>query len=61
MWIPGSVQVSQMLHVGIIYRHLVLTIPALLRTTFYHAFALLSPFMRCGVQWGWMIVSAGQW
>src|SRR6516162_6725366 len=44
-------QVSQMLHEGIIYRHIVLTMPALLRTTFYqHARALLSPFMRCGVQ-----------
>jgi hypothetical protein len=44
-------QVSQMLHEGVIYRHIVLTMPALLRTTFYqHANVLLSPFMRCGVQ-----------
>ena len=28
-------QVSQMLHEGVIYRHIVLTMPAMLRTTFY--------------------------
>jgi Transposase zinc-binding domain/Putative transposase len=44
-------QVSQMLHAGVIYRHIVLTMPALLRTTFYQqSTAVLSPFMRCGVQ-----------
>lgn len=44
-------QVSTMLHEGVIYRHMVLTMPALLRTTFYqHAQDMLSPFMRCGVQ-----------
>jgi hypothetical protein len=44
-------QVSRMLHEGIIYRHIVLTVPAMLRTTFYHnAYVLLSTFMRCGVQ-----------
>ena len=38
-------QVSQMLHEGVIYRHIVLTMPALLRTTFYQqSQALLSPF-----------------
>jgi hypothetical protein len=43
-------QVSQMLHEGVIYRHIVLTVPALLRPTFYQqSQALLSPFMRCGV------------
>jgi hypothetical protein len=43
-------QVSQMLHEGVIYRHMVLTMPALLRTTFYqNAKVLLSAFMRCGV------------
>ena len=42
-------QVSQMLHEGVISRHIVLTMPALLRTTFYQqSQALLSPFMRCG-------------
>jgi hypothetical protein len=44
-------QVSQMLHEGVIYRHIVLTMPALLRQTFYQqAPAVLSPFMRCGVR-----------
>jgi Putative transposase/Transposase zinc-binding domain len=43
-------QVSQMLHEGIIYRHIVLTVPAILRHTFYQQSPLLlSPFMRCGV------------
>ena len=44
-------QVSQMLHEGVIYRHIVLTVPAILRKTFYQqAQAVLSPFMRCGVR-----------
>lgn len=44
-------QVSHMLHEGVIYRHIVLTVPAMLRTTFsHHAPVLLSAFMRCGVQ-----------
>jgi Transposase zinc-binding domain/Putative transposase len=44
-------QVSQMLHEGVLYRHLGLTMPAMLRQTFYqHAGVLLSPWMRCGVQ-----------
>jgi hypothetical protein len=44
-------QVSDMLHEGVIYRHIVLTVPALLRQTFYQqATAVLSPFMRCGVR-----------
>jgi hypothetical protein len=35
----------------VIYRHIVLTVPDVLRTTFYqNAQALLSPFMRCGVR-----------
>jgi hypothetical protein len=43
-------QVSQMLHEGVIYRHIVLTVPAILRPTFYQqSQAILSPFMRCGV------------
>ena len=42
-------QVSEMLHEGLIYRHIVLTVPALLRQTFYQqSKVLLSPFMRCG-------------
>jgi hypothetical protein len=44
-------QVSKILHEGVIYRHMVLTVPDVLRTTFYqNAHALLSPFMRCGVR-----------
>ena len=44
-------QVSQMLHEGIIYRHIGLTVPEILRQTFYQqAQAVLSPFMRCGVR-----------
>lgn len=40
-----------MLHEGVIYRHIVLTIPAVLRTSFYrNAPMLLSPFMQCGVR-----------
>ena len=43
-------QVSQMLHEGVIYRHIVLTVPAILRQTFYQqSQAVLRPFMRCGV------------
>ena len=34
-----------------IYRHIILTVPAMCRTTFYHnAAVLLSALMRCGVQ-----------
>ncbi len=44
-------QVSTMLHAGVIYRHIILTVPAMFRTTFYHnAALLLSALMRCGVQ-----------
>ena len=44
-------QVSHMLHEGVIYRHIVLTVPALLRQTFYQqSQVVLSPFIRCGVQ-----------
>jgi Putative transposase/Transposase zinc-binding domain len=44
-------QVSRMLHEGVIYRHIVLTVPELLRKTFYQqSQAVLSPFMRCGVR-----------
>lgn len=44
-------QVGKMLHEGVIYRHIVLTVPEVLRTTFYqNAQALLSPFMQCGVK-----------
>jgi hypothetical protein len=44
-------QVSQVLHAGVIYRHIILTVPAMFRTTFYqNAAVLLSALMRCGVQ-----------
>jgi Transposase zinc-binding domain len=42
----GVSQVSRMLHEGVIYRHIVLTVPAILRQTFYRqSHAVLSPFM----------------
>ncbi len=44
-------QVSKVLHEGVISRHLILTVPAMFRTTFSHnAAVLLSALMRCGVQ-----------
>ena len=44
-------QVSKMLHAGVIYRHIILMVPAMFRTTFYqNAAVLLSAFMRCGAQ-----------
>ena len=44
-------QVSTMLHEGVISRHILLTVPAMFRTTFYHnAAVVLNAFMRCGAQ-----------
>jgi len=44
-------QVSQVLHEGVIYRHIILTVPAMFRTTFYqNAAVVLRAFMRCGRQ-----------
>jgi len=44
-------QVSKMLHEGVIYRHIVLTIPEKLRKTFYkHEEELLGRLMSCGVK-----------
>jgi Putative transposase/Transposase zinc-binding domain len=44
-------QVSKMLHAGVIYRHMILTVPAMFRMTFYqNAAVVLSAFMRCGAQ-----------
>ncbi|HEY5863961.1 MAG TPA: transposase [Candidatus Tectomicrobia bacterium] len=44
-------QVSQVLHEGVIYRHIILTVPAMFRTTFYqNAAVLLSGLMRCSAQ-----------
>lgn len=44
-------QVSKALHAGVISRHIILTVPAMFRVTFYHnAALLLSALMRCGAQ-----------
>jgi Transposase zinc-binding domain/Putative transposase len=44
-------QVSKALHEGVIYRHIILTVPAMFRTPFYqNAAVVLSAFMRCGRQ-----------
>jgi hypothetical protein len=44
-------QVSQVLHEGVIYRHIILTVPAMFGTTFYqNAAVVLSAFIRCGAQ-----------
>jgi hypothetical protein len=44
-------QVSKALHEGVIYRHIILTVPAMFRVTFYqNATLLLSGLMRCGAQ-----------
>jgi hypothetical protein len=44
-------QVSRVLHEGVMYRHIILTVPAMFRTTFYqNAADVLSAFMRCGAQ-----------
>ena len=44
-------QVSKVLHEGVIYRYIILTVPAMFRTTFYqNAAVLLSALIRCGVQ-----------
>jgi hypothetical protein len=44
-------QVSKRLHEGVIYRHIILTVPAMFRTTFYqNAAVVLSAFMRWGAQ-----------
>jgi hypothetical protein len=44
-------QVSKVLHEGVIYRHIILTVPAMFRMTFYqNATGVLNAFMRCGAQ-----------
>lgn len=44
-------QVSKVLHEGGIYRPIILTVPAMFRTTFYHHAAVgLRAFMRCGAR-----------
>jgi len=45
-------QVRQVLHEGVIYRHIILTVPAMFRTTFsQHAAVVWGACMRCGGQW----------
>ncbi len=44
-------QVSQVLHEGVIYRHIILTVPAMFRTIFYqNAAELVNALMRCGAR-----------
>ena len=44
-------QVSTVWPEGVIYRHIILTVPAMFRSTFYHnAAGVLSAFMRGGAQ-----------
>ncbi len=44
-------QVSRMIHEGIIYRHIVLTVPEILRVIFYNnSEKLLGALMQCGVK-----------
>ena len=44
-------QVSRMLHEGIIYRHIVLTVPEIFRVIFYNnSGKLLGALMQCGVK-----------
>src|SRR6516225_6488837 len=44
-------QVSRGLHEGVIYRHIILTVPAMFRTTSYqNAAVVLSALIRCGAQ-----------
>jgi hypothetical protein len=47
----GVSQVSHVLHEGVSYRHIILTVPAMFRRTFsQNAAVILSAFMRCGAQ-----------
>src|SRR6266571_430010 len=44
-------QVSRVLHEGVIARHIILTVPAMFRTTLYqNAAGVLSALIRCGAQ-----------
>jgi hypothetical protein len=44
-------QVSQVLHEGVIYRHIILTVPAMFRPIFYqHAAELVHALMQCGAR-----------
>ena len=51
-WVSQVSQVSQVLHEGVIYRHIILTVAAMFRTLFYqNAAELVNALMRCGVRW----------
>ena len=51
-------QVSQVLHEGVIYRHIILTVAAMFRTTFYHNAAICCA-RSCGAGSGvWMLSPA---
>lgn len=40
-----------MLHAGVIYRHIILTVPAMFRTTFYQYTALIDYYgLRCQIE-----------
>jgi hypothetical protein len=57
----GVSQGSQVLHAGVIYRHIILTVPAMCRTTFsQHAASVLRALMRCGAQCLDAFYSAGK-
>ena len=57
----GVSQASTMLHAGVIARHLILTVPAMCRTTFAHnATVVLCALRRCGVQCLEDVWSAGR-
>jgi hypothetical protein len=43
-------QVSMMLHEGVIYRHITLTMPDFIGNIFYNHTELLGPLMKCGVK-----------
>jgi hypothetical protein len=43
-------QISGMLHEGVIYRHIVLTVPEVLRESFYNHPELLGTFMKCAIK-----------
>jgi hypothetical protein len=47
----AGLTLSNVLHEGVIYRHIILTVPAMFRPIFYqNAAKLVSALMRCGVR-----------
>ena len=49
-------QVSQVLHEGVIYRHIILTVPAMFRTTFYQNAAVVLPHGHRSGRSSWTVV-----